>query len=238
MNWGPIAMEQTRFAKLLELADEIEHFSFRNTDDLEGFWGCQIVMKHLAKRFVSAARGIRNKEFQDGLSRIDSEAGLYDLHSDLQCLVDRLREIAERPETLEWSGPADVFVEPSVVEQLHQCPSKNFDLAKVVRFCEELNSSYASGNYLATTLLIRALLNHVPPVFGHTTFQQVMSQSPKSVKDLLKPLEEICRDVADLHTHSLIRHKESLPTKSQVEPFKASLEVLLHEIIAKSQEST
>lgn len=231
-------MEQTRFAKLLELADEIEHFSFRNTDDLEGLWGCQVGMKHLAKRFVSAARGIRNKEFQDAVSRIDPEAGLYDLHSDLQCLVDRLREIAERPEALEWTGSTEVFVEPSVVDQLRQCPSKKFDLAKVIRFCEELNDSYSSGNYLASTLLIRALLNHVPPIFGHTTFQQVVSQSPRSVKELLKPLEEISRDVADLHTHSTIRHKESLPTKSQVEPFKASLEVLLHEIVVKEQEPT
>ena len=71
-----------------------------------------------------------------------------------------------------------------------------------------------------------------------TTFQQVVSQSPRSVKELLKPLEEVSRDVADLHTHSPIRHKESLPTKSQVEPFKASLEVLLHEIIVKAQEPT
>jgi hypothetical protein len=34
----------------------------------------------------------------------------------------------------------------------------------------------------------------------------------------------------------MIRHKESLPTKSQVEPFKANVEVLLHELIAKAQE--
>jgi hypothetical protein len=145
-----------------------------------------------------------------------------------------LRELAEVRQRAE---PPDLFVDPSVIEALRQCHNKKYDLAKVVRFCEELNSSYSSGNYLASSLLIRALLNHVPPVFGHTAFQQVVSQSAKSVKDLLKPLEEIARDVADLHTHSLIRHKESLPTKSQVEPFKANLEVLLHELIARVQET-
>jgi hypothetical protein len=231
-------MEQTRFAKLMELADQIERyrFQYKGDDGLEAFWADQQNIKDLAKRFVSAARGISNKEFRDALNRIDADTGLYDLHSDLQCLVDRLREIAERPEALEWTGPTEVFVEPSVIDQLRQCPSKEYDLGKVVRFCEELNSSYSSGNYLATTLLIRALLNHVPPVFGHTTFQQVVSQSPKSVKELLRPLEEVSRDVADLHTHSMIRRKESLPTKSQVEPFRASLEVLLHEIVAKAQD--
>ena len=230
-------MEQTRFAKLMQLADEIEHFRFTNIDEVEGAWGCELAMKHLAKRFVGAARAITNKEFQDALSRIDPEVGLFDLHSDLQCLVDRLREIGENPEMGEWTGSAEVFVEPSVIDQLRQCPSKKFDLAKVIRFCEELNSSYSSGNYLASTLLIRALINHVPPVFGHIAFQQVVSQSPKSVKELLRPLEEVSRDVADHHTHSMIRHKESLPTKSQVEPFKPSLEVLLHEIMVKAQDT-
>jgi hypothetical protein len=84
--------------------------------------------------------------------------------------------------------------------------------------------------------LIRALLNHVPPVFGETTFLQAVSHSARSVKELLKPLEVTSRDVADMHTHSLIRQKESLPTKNQIEPFKANLEVLLHEIIARVRE--
>jgi hypothetical protein len=230
-------MEQIRFARLMQLADQIEHYRFQfNGEDPEGAWADQQSIKDLAKLFVSAARSIRNKEFQEALSRIDPETPTYDLHTDLQCLVDRLREIAERPEGCEWAGSTDVLVDPSVIDQLRQCPSKKFDLSKVVRFCEELNSSYSAGNYLASTLLIRALLNHVPPLFGHGTFQQVVAQSPRSVKEVLRPLEEVSRDVADLHSHSMIRHKENLPTKGQVEPFKANLEVLLHEIIVKAQE--
>jgi hypothetical protein len=145
--------------------------------------------------------------------------------------------LTELGKAYEQAEPGATFVEQSVIEQLRQSASKKHDFSKLVRFCEELNSSFASGNYLASTLLIRALLNHVPPIFGHTTFLQVVSQAGRSVKELLKPLEEISRDVADMHTHSLVRHKESLPTKSQVEPFKANLEVLLHEIIVKVQES-
>jgi hypothetical protein len=145
-----------------------------------------------------------------------------------------LTELTEAYRRTESRGS---FVEQPVIEQLRQLKSEKHDLAKVVRFCEELNSSYASGNYLATTLLIRALLNHIPPVFGQTTFLQVVSQSGRSVKEVLKPLEEISRDVADLHTHALIRHKETLPTKNQVEPFKANLEILLHEVIARVQGS-
>jgi hypothetical protein len=92
--------------------------------------------------------------------------------------------LTELSEAYQQAGSRDSFVDPSVIESLSQSKNKKHDLTKVVRFCEELNSSFSSGNYLASTLLIRALLNHIPPIFGHQTFQQVVSQSKKSVKEL------------------------------------------------------
>jgi hypothetical protein len=166
-----------------------------------------------------------------------SQAGETFTPTDLIAKVQRALHLSLKDLTKAYQGAGsrNTFVEPSVIEQLRQCETKKHDLAKVIRFCEELNSSYSSGNYLATSLLIRALLNHVPPIFWHSSFQQIVSQSGRSVKELLKPLEEVSRDVSDLHTHSVIRNKECLPTKNQVEPFKANLEVLLHEIIGKVQ---
>jgi hypothetical protein len=140
-----------------------------------------------------------------------------------------LKELSETQKR----GQSELFVAASVLDELRGSKNDKFDLAKVVRFCEELNSSYAAGNYLASILLIRALINHVPPVYGQKSFGQVVSQAGKSLKELLKPLEEIARDVGDLHTHSMIQRKESLPTKHQVQPFKANLEVLLQDIIAR-----
>ncbi len=125
------------------------------------------------------------------------------------------------------------FVDHKTLEELRLVVSSSFDLSKVIRFCEEINSCFSSGNYIATTLLMRALINHIPPIFGQKTFQQVISQVSKSRRELFKPLEEISRDIADLHTHDLIRHKENLPTRNQVEPFKPNLEVLLHEILVE-----
>jgi hypothetical protein len=141
--------------------------------------------------------------------------------------------LKELSETQKRGKSAEMFVAVSVLDDLRRSKNKKYDLAKVVRFCEELNSSYAAGNYLASILLIRALINHVPPVFGQNTFGQVVSQAGRSLKELLKPLDEIARDVGDLHTHSLIQRQESLPTKNQVEPFKANLEVLLQNIIVR-----
>nr|WP_290228151.1 DUF2513 domain-containing protein [Trichocoleus desertorum] len=151
-------------------------------------------------------------------------------------LINNLKYINQTDAHLrQESNLVSDFVDHKIIEELRSVVSLSFDLSKVIRFCEEINSSFSSGNYIATTLLMRALINHIPPVFGQKTFQQVISQVSKSRRELFKPLEEVSRDVADLHTHDLIRHKENLPTRNQVEPFKPNLEVLLHEIVVEMQ---
>ncbi|MBD2255760.1 hypothetical protein H6G14_31780 [Nostoc parmelioides FACHB-3921] len=129
----------------------------------------------------------------------------------------------------------DNYVNYQIIEYLKLVKSSKFDLDKLVGFCEELNSSFNSGNYIASILVIRAIINHIPPIFGQQTFHQVISQVSKSRRELFKPLEEIARDVADLHTHDVIRHKENLPTRNQVEPFKPNLEFLLQEILVEME---
>lgn len=154
----------------------------------------------------------------------------------VQELIDSLKNSNQTgTHLIKNSNSTGNFVDLKIIDELRSARSSSFDLSKVIQFCEEINSSFSIENYIATTLLIRALINHIPPVFGQKTFQQVMSQVSKSRRELFKPLEEISRDVADLHTHDLIRHKENLPTRNQVEPFKPSLEVLLHEVVVEIQ---
>ena len=235
-----MSAEETRFAKLLETADKVEQFSFyiggwadsdRETAELYSF-------KHLAKLLIGLARRINNQSLRDTLRDINTDIHTiyeaYDLKADLQLVIDDIRHLAQHPEESQWEITTSVFVELSVISELKATTAAKFDLSKVARLCEELNSSYAAGNYLASILLIRMLLNHVPPIFGHQTFAQVVSNAPRSMKDLLRPLEEKARDVADHHTHSLVRHKECLPTKGQIEPFKPNIELLLHELIVEA----
>jgi len=75
-------------------------------------------------------------------------------------------------------------------------------------------------------------MNHVPPVFGCQTFAQVTAQSGKSLKAVFERLEDSARPIAD--SHALIRAKESVPTKHQVEPYKASFELLIQEVVARA----
>jgi len=98
--------------------------------------------------------------------------------------------------------------------------------------CREINSSYAHGNILATLLLMRTVLNHVPSVFGHETFEQVAAHTGgKSLKISFDHLETGLRNVADFHAHRRITSLELYPSVAQVEPFKPDFEQLLHEVV-------
>jgi len=114
---------------------------------------------------------------------------------------------------------------------LRKLTSTFFDFAKLIKLCEELNSSYATGNYCATAMLTRALLDHVPPLFQKGTFKEVVNQyGGSSFKATMLHLENGARKIADMILHSPIQKTESLPTQQQVH-FAPQLDVLLAEII-------
>ena len=101
----------------------------------------------------------------------------------------------------------------------------------MIRLCEELNVSYREGCYHATAMLMRGLLDHVPPVFGKRTFAEVANDcGSKSFKESIVHLENGARKIGDAHLHSPIRKRETLPTAQQV-AFGPELDVLLAEII-------
>ena len=91
----------------------------------------------------------------------------------------------------------------------------------------------ARGNFIAAVLLIRAVMNHVPPVFGATSFKEVASHSNRSIKAILERLEDDARPIADLHNHMHIRKAEHVPTKNQIEPYKSAFEILIGEVVAR-----
>jgi hypothetical protein len=102
-----------------------------------------------------------------------------------------------------------------------------------VRLCEEINSSFGMQNYYATAMLIRGLLDHVPPMFGLKTFGEVANNyagGGRSFKETMHHLENASRKVGDAHLHMPIRKSETLPTPQQVNCGQ-QLDVLLSEIV-------
>ena len=128
-------------------------------------------------------------------------------------------------------GRVGFYIENSTILQLAEIKSENFDLTRLIKLCKELNDNYSLGNYLSCGMILRSMLDHIPPVFKMKSFEEVSSNyGSKSFKDVVKPLQESTKKIADSYLHTQIRKKEILPTKTQIS-FQPNLDFLLQEII-------
>jgi len=126
----------------------------------------------------------------------------------------------------------DGYVNVNRLEEIKKIKSEDYDLSKLTKICEEINFCYQNECYLAVIVLLRSLLNHVPPIFSFSTFDGVCGgYGKKSFKDIVLKLNESSRKIADSYLHDPIRRKETLPNKTQVN-FSQELDYLLSEIIS------
>ncbi len=126
------------------------------------------------------------------------------------------------------------YINKDRLTELIEINSTKFDLSKLVRICEELNNNWNHSNYFTVGLLLRTIINHVPPIFGSfKTFDEVVGNyGSQSFKKNMKHLNDSLRSIADGYTHLVIRNKEALPNEQQVD-YRSNLDVLLSEIITK-----
>lgn len=126
------------------------------------------------------------------------------------------------------------FVDLNRIDELRGITSPSFDLIKLIRLCEELNICYTNECFFAVAMLTRAILDHVPPIFGFKLFTEVANsysgRDGKSFKKSMQYLENSSRSIADALLHLTVREKESLPNRVQVD-FHNGLDVLLAEIV-------
>ena len=124
----------------------------------------------------------------------------------------------------------EVYVDLTRIDELFNIQDKNFDLTKLIVLLKELNVAYTNNCFLSIPILVRTIIDHIPPLFEKTTFAEVRGgYGEKSFKESMNKLES-CRKIADSILHFPIRSKESLPTRTQIN-FSADLDVLLQEII-------
>lgn len=135
---------------------------------------------------------------------------------------------SERERPLHSEEP---YVDESRISQLSQLTNPKFDFSRLETLCRELNVAHENEMYHAVGMLLRAIMDHIPPVFSQTNFAGVTAQyGGQSFKKQMKALDEHLRNVADGHLHTQIRSRESLPNFNQV-GFRSSLDALLAEII-------
>jgi hypothetical protein len=130
---------------------------------------------------------------------------------------------------------AKPYVDPSRIVALQGIANGPWDFARLLELCREINVAAANRCHLSTAMLLRTILNHVPPVLGLNTFAEVANnyggaKSLRSFKASMQRLEGSLRNIADMHLHSPIRSREDVPTAIQVD-FAADLDVLLGEVI-------
>lgn len=146
----------------------------------------------------------------------------------------RMKE-AENSAVAKQDAPAATLalIAEERIEQLRRLKCSQFDLKKLVRLCEEINAVYGAGCYFATAMLIRGVLDHVPPLFGFKTFNEVVNNyasGGKAFRDHMEHLHKGSRKVADAYLHMPVRQSETLPTPQQVNSGQ-NLDALLAEIV-------
>ena len=124
------------------------------------------------------------------------------------------------------------YVESSRLAELRAIAARAWDLKRLTRLVEELNTAHENDCHMAVAMLVRAVADHVPPIFGCKTFNEVANNysGTKSFRGSMQHLNQSLRSVADAHLHVQIRPSEVLPTGAQVD-FRADLDVLLGEVV-------
>lgn len=163
-------------------------------------------------------------------------------HRDLLRLATRLLEAPPVAQVVEpepvlaghiGAPNAPDYVSSARLNELRALKPAVFDMRKLIRLCEEIDLAFKLQSYLAVAALTRALLDHVPPIFGVRSFAEVANNyagGGRSFKDSMDHLQNSARRIGDAHLHVQIRNSESLPTSTQVN-FANDLDVLLAEIV-------
>jgi hypothetical protein len=197
-----------------------------------GYRHLTIQFKRLAAPVLSSSTAARlqaiDVEINNLYSAYDAKAELDAILPELEKAIDDLEFEDGTPERNE-----SVLVAESRLVELRLIESPEYDFQKLIRMTEEMNLAYAAQCYYASAMLVRALLDHVPPIFGFKTFSEVANNyagGGRSFKESMQHLEGASRKIADGHLHGVIRKKENLPTAHQVNCAQL-LDVLLSEII-------
>lgn len=138
---------------------------------------------------------------------------------------------SDRPQKDEPSDHTPAFISPETIDSLRRAQSTEFDLSRLVKYCEEINTNFGLGNYSSVVFLSRAIVDHCPPIFHQSNFQSVIAHAKGgSFKDIARRLDESLKRIANHHIHKQIGRTEVLPTAQEID-FSKELNFLLGRIL-------
>jgi hypothetical protein len=91
-----------------------------------------------------------------------------------------------------------------------------FNYKKLIKMLNEINSNHVAGHVYATSMLIRAVLDHIPPLFGCGSFDAVVSNYGwgKTDRDYMKSLLDFKSEGDDALHRQISGHDDLLDTTS------------------------
>jgi len=130
------------------------------------------------------------------------------------------------------NAAAAPYVSDTRIDQISMIERSGFDLSRLIALLQELNMASRSSAFFSVAFLVRAIIDHVPPIFSLQSFAELANNYPgtKSFKKNMANLNDALRNIADGYLHSHIRSREELPLPQQVD-FRAQLDQLLTEIV-------
>jgi hypothetical protein len=72
------------------------------------------------------------------------------------------------------------YVDLTRLHDLKTLSNKKWDLTRLVRMCEELNDAFERDAFITCSMLVRGIVDHVPPIFNCKSFGEVANNYPGS----------------------------------------------------------
>lgn len=132
-------------------------------------------------------------------------------------------------------NPNELYISPRRIKDFEGLDNKiKYDLSKLISLCKEINDNYSRENYYSVSLLLRTILNHIPPAFNDSdTFEQVLAElngkRHKTKREIFTRLQELQRRFADLTAHEKLRANEPIMVAQSVH-FIPEINFLLQEV--------
>lgn len=230
-------MSINKIERISQLIEDARDFQFCGpSDDPDEQTAVSVGYRNLVIQLKRLAAPLLPEPERQRLNDLDVEVNdmysVYETSAELETLLMDIEDTLVYTDKSTLSiGASKQIIKPTLIDSLAQIPSSEFDMKSLVCLCKEINSCFAHGSIIATALTMRAVLNYIPPVFGHQTFEQVAANCGKSTKESFAHLQDGLRKIADFHAHRKITKTDTYPSEFQVEPYKPQFELLLQQLL-------
>ncbi len=179
----------------------------------------------------------RMPAFDTAFSEMNPTASFYAIKSVPQLLRKAVAHYRRKPDEktvestkIDYTGETGLYIKEEIIDLISK-KENGFDYSKLKVLIDELNKSHLNHDVYSSLSLIRTIQNHIPPLFGFNTFEEVASNyswgttDKKYVQILLES-----RNISDDTLHRRISNKKDLADMGDI-PAKICLNTLLQEAL-------